>query len=196
MPGPSTALIRLGFAPMRMRRACTDDGTGPTGTADSTRRTRADEASAHWRRPISLLAEVPIAAGARGIRPVPAQVHRRRRRHGIGGNDAAKDDPVEAAPVVRLLNPRPDRPRDFGRIHRHGRPLRRRHMRPSGCRGDMGLLGWGGDMGLPGRDGSRSNRNLTGPDRDAPMRACDAMGSDSDAAMANRGAAGCSATSA
>jgi hypothetical protein len=196
VPGPSTALIRLGFAPMRMRRACTDDGTGPTGTADSTRRTRADEASAHWRRPISLLAEVPIAAGARGIRPVPAKVHRRRHRHSVGGNDAAKHDAVEAATVVRLLNPRPDRSRDFERIRRHGRPLGGRHMSPSGCHGNLGLLGWDGDVGLPGLDGSRSNRNLTGPDCHTPMCACDAMSSNSDAAMANREAAGCGATSA
>ena len=69
-------------------------------------------------------------------------------------------------------------------------------MSPSGCHGNTGLLGWGSDMGLPGRDGSRSNRNLTGLDRDAPMRARDAMGSDSDAAMANREPAGCGATSA
>ena len=26
--------ILLGLAPMRMRRACTDDGTGPTGTGN------------------------------------------------------------------------------------------------------------------------------------------------------------------
>jgi hypothetical protein len=33
-------------------------------------------------------------------------------------------------------------------------------------------------MGFSGRDSSGSNRNVAGPDRDAPMRACDAVGSD------------------
>ena len=195
--GPSTVAIPLGLAPMRMRRACTGGGIGPTiGAGDSTAAHRSTEASAKSRPRISLLAEVPVAAGAGGIRPIPAHVHRGRRRHGIGGNDAAKDDAIEAASVVGLLNPRPDRPHDFGGVHGHGGPLRGCDTGLSGCDGDVGLPGRSGDRSLPGRDGSRSNRSVTGPDRDAPMCACDAMGSDSGAAMANRDAAGCGATSA
>ena len=128
--------------------------------------------------PIALLAEVPVAARPGGIRPVPTQVKRRRRRHSIGGYDAAEYNAVEDQPVVGLLNPRPDRPHDFGGLRGHGGP-------PGGC-----------GMGPSGRDGSRPNRNVTGPDRDAPMCACDAVVSDVDTSMANHDATGRSATSA
>jgi hypothetical protein len=39
---------------------------------------------------IELLAEVPIAASLGGIRPIPAQVERQRRRHSSGGDEATK----------------------------------------------------------------------------------------------------------
>src|SRR6266446_515093 len=50
--------------------------------------------------PIELLAEVPIAASLGGIRPIPAQVEGRRRRHRIGCDDGAQCDAGNNGPVV------------------------------------------------------------------------------------------------
>src|SRR5260370_16859066 len=93
--------------------------------------------------PIELLAEVPIAPSLRGIRPIPAQVQRRRGRHGSGGNDGAQRDTVKDAPVVGLPDPRPDGPDDLGGFHGHSAGLAHR------------------DMGPSGRDGAMSNRDAT-----------------------------------
>ena len=61
---------------------------------------------------LELLAEVPIAASLGGIRPIPAQVDRRRRRHSRGGHDGAQCDTVKDGPVVGLRDPGPDGPHD------------------------------------------------------------------------------------
>src|SRR5262245_60023597 len=138
------------------------EGSGPTGT----------RASGKSCGPIELLAEVPIAPSLRGTRPIPAQVERRRRRHGSGGNDGAQRDTVKDAPVVGLLDPRPDGPHDLGGFHGHSAAPGRR------------------DMGLSGCDGAMSNRDVTGSDRDASMSACDVTGSDVGASVSNQDVAG------
>jgi hypothetical protein len=136
--------------------------------------------------PIELLTEVPIAPSLQGIRPIPAQVQRRRRRHGSGGNDGAQRDAVEDAPVVGLPDPRPHGPHDLGGFHGHSAGLAHRDMGPSGCDGAMS------NRDVTGFDGGPSTcaRDVTGFDRDAPMSACDATGSDVEASMSNHDVAG------
>jgi len=140
--------------------------------------------------PIELLAEVPIAPSLRGIRPIPAQVQRRRGRHGSGGNDGAQRDTVKDAPVVGLPDPRPDGPDDLGGFHGHSAGLAHRDMGPSGCDGAMS------NRDVTSFDGGPSTcaRDVTGFDRDAPMSACDATGSDVEASMSNHDATTCGAT--
>jgi hypothetical protein len=122
--------------------------------------------------PIELLAEVPIAPSLRGTRPIPAQVERRRRWHGGGGNDGAQRDTVKDAPIVGLPDPWPHGPHDLGGF--------RGHSSAPGHR----------DMGLSGCDGAMSNRDVTGSDRDASMSACDVTGSDVGASVSNHDVAG------
>ena len=135
---------------------------GPTGT----------RASRQIAGPIELLAEVPIAPSLRGIRPIPAQVQRRRRRHRGGGNDGAQRDAVKDTPVVGLQDPRPYGPHDLGGFRGHSAASSHR------------------DMGLSGCDGAMSNRDVTGSDRDASMSACDVSGSDVAASMSNHDVTG------
>src|SRR6516165_12024115 len=135
---------------------------GPAGT----------RASRQIAGPIELLAEVPIAPSLRGIRPIPAQVQRRRRRHRGGGNDGAQCDAVKDTPVVGLPGPRPYGPHDLGGF--------RGHSAASGHR----------DMSLSGCDGAMPNRDVTGSDRDASMSACDVTNSDLGASMSNHDATG------
>src|SRR5262245_12853305 len=144
---------------------------GPTGT----------RASGKSCGPIELLAEVPIAPSLRGTRPIPAQVERRRRRHGSGGNDGAQRDTVKDAPVVGLLDPRPDGPHDLGGFHGHSAALAHRDMGPSGCDGAMSNR----DVTGSGRDPSTCARDVTGSDRDASTCARDATGSDLGPSMSN-----------
>src|SRR6516162_2778526 len=122
--------------------------------------------------PIELLAEVPIAPSLRGTRPIPAQVERRRRRHSSGGNDGAQRDTVKDAPVIGLLDPRPDGPHDLGGFHGHSAALAHRDMGPSGC------------------DGAMSNRDVTGSGRDASTCAREVTGSHVGASMSNHDVAG------
>jgi len=121
---------------------------------------------------IELLAEVPIAPSLRGTRPIPAQVERRRRWHGGGGNDGAQRDTVKDAPIVGLPDPWPHGPHDLG-----------------GFRGHSSAPGYR-DMGLSGCDGAMSNRDVTGSDRDASMSACDVTSSDVGASVSNHDVAG------
>jgi len=86
---------------------------------------------------LELLAEVPIAASLGGIRPIPAQVDRPRRRHSRGGHDGAQCDTVKDGPVVGLRDPRPDGPHDLGGFRGHSTALAHRDMGPSGCDGAM-----------------------------------------------------------
>jgi len=116
---------------------------------------------------LELLAEVPIAASLGGIRPIPAQVDRRRRRHSRGGHDGAQCDTVKDGPVVGLRDPGPDGPHDRGRFHGYS-------AAPAHC-----------DMGPAGCDASMSKSDVPGSDYDTSMPACDVTGS-GDASMPNR----------
>ena len=116
---------------------------------------------------LELLAEVPIAAGLGGIRPIPAQVDRRRRRHSSGGDDGAQGDTVKDGPIVGLQDPRPDGPHDRGGFDGHS-------AAPAHC-----------DMGPARCDASMSKCDVPGSDRDASMSGCDVTSSD-DASMPNR----------
>jgi len=116
---------------------------------------------------LELLAEVPIAASLGGIRPIPAQVDRRRRRHSRGGHDGAQCDTVKDGPVVGLRDPGPDGPHDRGRFHGYS-------AAPAHC-----------DMGPAGCDASMSKSDVPGSDHDTSMPACDVTGS-GDASMPNR----------
>jgi hypothetical protein len=118
-------------------------------------------------RAIELLAEVPIAASLGGIRPIPAHVERRRRRHSSGGHDGAQCDTVKDGPVVGLRDPRPDRPHNRGGFHGHSTAPAHRDVGPTGC------------------DASISNCDVTGSDRDASMSGYDVTSS-GDASMPNR----------
>ena len=116
---------------------------------------------------LELLAEVPIAASLGGIRPIPAQVDRRRRRHSRSGHDGAQCDTVKDSPVVGLLDPRPHGPHDRGGFHSHS-------AAPAHC-----------DMGPARCDASMSKCDVPGSDRDASMSARDVTSS-GDASMPNR----------
>jgi hypothetical protein len=118
--------------------------------------------------PIALLAEVPIAASLGEIRPIPAQVERRRCRNSRGGDDGAQCDIGNDGPVIGLPDPRPDGPHDRSGFHGHS-------AAPAHC-----------DMGPTGCDASMSNRDVPGSDGDASMSACDVTGSDDDTSMSAR----------
>jgi hypothetical protein len=125
---------------------------------------------------LELLAEVPIAASPGGIRPIPAQVDRRRGRHSRGGHDGAQCDTVKDGPVVGLRDPRPDGPHDRGGFHGHSAALAHCDMGPARC------------------DASMSKCDVPGSDHDASMSACDVTSS-GDASMPNRDVPGSDADS-
>ena len=110
---------------------------------------------------------VILVASLGGIRPIPTQVDRRRRRHSRGGHDGAQCDTVKGGPVVGLRDPRPDGPHDRGRFHGYS-------AAPAHC-----------DMGPAGCDASMSKSDVPGSDHDTSMPACDVTGS-GDASMPNR----------
>jgi hypothetical protein len=120
---------------------------------------------------LELLAEVPIAARLGGIRPIPAQVDRRRRRHSSGGDDGAQGDTVKDGPIVGLLDPWPHTPHDRGGFHSHSAAHAHRNMGPTSC------------------DASMSNCDVPGSDRDASMPNRDVTSSDN-ASMPNRDVTG------
>ena len=120
---------------------------------------------------LELLAEVPIAASLGGIRPIPAQVDRRRRRRNRSGDDRAHGDTVKDGPIVGLRHPRPDGPHDRSGFHCHSTAPAHGDMGPTGC------------------DASMPNCDVPGSDRDASMSGCDVTSS-GDASMPNRDVTG------
>src|SRR5262249_56463837 len=122
-------------------------------------------------RVLELLAEVPIGASPGGIRPIPAQVDRRRRRHSRGGHDGAQCDTVKDGPVVGLWDPRPDGPHDRGGFHGRNAAPAHGDVGPTGCDASMS----GCDVTSSG-DASMPNRDVTGSAGDTSMSKCDMTG--------------------
>ena len=131
---------------------------------------------------LELLAEVPIAASLGGIRPIPAQIDRRRRRHSSGGHDGAQCDTVKDDPVVGLRDPWPDGPHDRGEFHGHSAAPAHCDMGPTGC-DDASMS----NRDVPASDGdtSMSGYDVTCSDGDASMSGCDVTGSNCGASPSN-----------
>src|SRR6516165_2872234 len=79
----------IAFAVLRLMARYFLGWAGPDGVRVSDQCVRASRQIM-----LELLAEVPIAASLGGIRPIPAQVDRRRRRHSRSGHDGAQCDTV------------------------------------------------------------------------------------------------------